>query len=111
MEYTLDTLYCPECGGTNIQIMAWVDANTNKYCSDVNNPAETEDTWCEDCEDHTGFLTLPELWKLFSKISINNKDEIEEDFMCFTTGTAKQVVLDWFRHRCPNSIEQDLMGE
>lgn len=49
MEKSLETLYCPECGGTNVQIMAWVDANTNKYCSDVNNPPECEDTWCDDC--------------------------------------------------------------
>lgn len=111
MEHTLDTLYCPECGGTNVQVMAWVDANTNKFCSNVNDPVEVEDTWCEDCEDHTGLATLTELWEKFSEIPINNDDEIEDDFMCFTEGTAKQVVLDWFHQRCPNSIEQDLMRE
>ncbi|MFT0409880.1 hypothetical protein [Bacteroides thetaiotaomicron] len=67
MEKSLDTLYCSECGGTNVQIMAWVDANTNKYCSDVNTPAEVEDTWCEDCEDHTGLETIQELWDSFPK--------------------------------------------
>lgn len=34
----LDILHCPVCGGTNVQIMAWINANTNEYVSDVNTP-------------------------------------------------------------------------
>lgn len=26
---------CSECGGTNVQVQAWVDANTSEYLSDV----------------------------------------------------------------------------
>lgn len=51
----LDVLYCPFCGGTNVQLMTWVNPNTNEYCSDV------EDTWCDDCEEHTSLATLKEL--------------------------------------------------
>ncbi len=46
-------LVCNECGGTNIQITAWVDPNTNEYkgeCGEAN-----DDRWCEDCADHVGF--------------------------------------------------------
>ena len=44
---------CARCGGVNVQSLEWVDANlpvvvgTNEGCND-------DDTWCEDCEDHTG---------------------------------------------------------
>lgn len=111
MEKSLDTLYCSECGGTNVQIMAWVDANTNKYCSDVNTPAEVEDTWCEDCGDHTGLETIQELWNRFSEIPINNDDEIEQKFLYFLPGTSRFDVWHWFDERCPNGLAIDLMFE
>lgn len=41
---------CSVCGGTNIQVQAWVDANTNRYISNINNNAEC---WCEDCMEYT----------------------------------------------------------
>lgn len=110
MKHTLSTLYCPECGGTHVQIMAWVDANTNEYCSDVNTPAEMEDTWCDDCEGHTGLATLPELWEMFSEIPIDNDDEIEEPFLCFPAGTPRLEVWRWFDARCPNSLSKDLLN-
>ena len=108
---SLNTLCCSGCGGTNIQVMAWVDANTNKYCSDINTPAEVKDTWCEDCEDHTGLETIQELWDRFSEIPINNDDEIEENFLCFPAGTYRFDVWHWFDERCPNGLAEDLMGE
>lgn len=104
-----ETLYCSECGGTHVQVMAWVDANTNKYCSDVNTPLEIDDTWCEDCEEHTGLLTLKELWDKLSEVPVNNDDEIEEDFLCFPAGTYKFDVWHWFDERCPNNLHDDLM--
>lgn len=109
MKHTLQTLYCPECGGTNVQIMAWVDANTNQYCSDVNTPTEVEDTWCNDCEYHTGLATLAELWETFSEVPINNNDEIERDFLCFPAGTSRFDVWHWFDERCPNGLHDDLI--
>lgn len=48
---SLDHRYvCSVCGGTNIQVQAWVDANTNRYVSDINDDVEC---WCEDCMKHT----------------------------------------------------------
>ena len=45
---------CSKCGGTNIQMLAWIDANTNEYKGE--GPGEeTEDNWCEDCQKHVEF--------------------------------------------------------
>ena len=41
---------CSECGSTNIQVQAWVNANTNEYVDDITDNAEC---WCEDCGKHT----------------------------------------------------------
>lgn len=41
---------CSECGSTNIQVQAWVNANTNEYVSDLHDSGEC---WCEDCMKHT----------------------------------------------------------
>lgn len=40
---------CSKCKGTNIQVKAWIDPNTNEYISDI----EGDDCWCEDCFDYT----------------------------------------------------------
>lgn len=41
---------CSECGGTNIQVKAWVDPNTNEYISDIEDDGEC---WCSDCLSNT----------------------------------------------------------
>ena len=41
---------CSECGSPNVQVPAWVNANTNEYVSDLYNSGEC---WCEDCMKHT----------------------------------------------------------
>lgn len=37
-------------GSPNIQVQAWVNANTNEYVDDITDNAEC---WCEDCGEHT----------------------------------------------------------
>lgn len=101
----LKTLYCSECGGTHVQILAWVDANTGGHISD----ADTGDVWCDDCWQHTDLATLPELWKKFADVPVNADGEIEEDFLCFEERTPKYTVWQWFDNRCPNGLEDDLM--
>ena len=64
---------------------------------------EREDTWCEDGEEHTGLVTLKELWEQFSEIPVNNDDKIERDFLLFPAGTSKLDVWHWFDERCPNN--------
>lgn len=39
-------LKCKNCGGTNVEITAWIDPNTNKFISDIDDSA----AWCNDCE-------------------------------------------------------------
>ena len=41
---------CSECGSPNIQVQAWVNANTNEYVDDIGDSTEC---WCEDCMKHT----------------------------------------------------------
>lgn len=112
MEKSLNTLYCSECGGTNIQIRAWVDANTHECYGVVNGPfLEIDDCWCDDCEDNVNLCTLKELWDKFADIPINNEDEIETAFLGFDAGTYRFDVWHWFDERCPNGIAVDLLGE
>lgn len=41
---------CSICGGTNIQLQAWIDPNNNnRYIEDT----EDDECWCEDCSNHT----------------------------------------------------------
>jgi hypothetical protein len=49
---------CSNCGGTNIEMKAWVDANTQKYKGDAY--FDDEDSYCNDCEEHTGLVTEDE---------------------------------------------------
>lgn len=41
---------CSVCKGTNVQVLAWVDANTNKFVTDYQDDGEC---WCEDCDELT----------------------------------------------------------
>ena len=44
-------IVCNKCGGTNIFVKAWVDANTNEYDSDIDGTAG----WCDECETEIKF--------------------------------------------------------
>ncbi len=48
-------LVCEKCGGTEIQILAWVDANTNEYKEDNGFIINDDNRWCEVCSEHVGF--------------------------------------------------------
>ena len=47
-------LVCVSCGGDNVQQKAWVNPNTKEIDFSLSENFEDEDTWCEDCQDHTG---------------------------------------------------------
>lgn len=111
MEKSLDTLYCSQCGGTSLQARAWVDPNTKEFGDWSGGFLETEDCWCDDCEDNVELCTIQELWDKFSDIPINNNDKIEKDFLCFKAGDYRFDVWHWFDERCPNGIAVDLLGE
>ena len=44
-------IVCNKCGGTNIFVKAWVDANTNEYDSDIDGTTG----WCDECETEIKF--------------------------------------------------------
>lgn len=104
----LRTLYCRNCGGTNIQCKAWVDANSNEYISDC---GEDGDGWCDNCETEVSLVDISTLWDDFSAIPINNDDEIEEQFLMFEPGTSRFDVWHWFDERCPHGLAIDLMDQ
>lgn len=46
------SICCSECGSTDIEVQAWVDANTDEYISDV----ESDNTcWCRNCHSMTTY--------------------------------------------------------
>lgn len=47
-------LRCRECKGTNIQVLAWIDANTNEYVGEWTD-GDINDNWCEDCQKNIKF--------------------------------------------------------
>ncbi len=51
-------LVCEDCGSKEIEILAWVDANTNEYKSDGTD--YHNDRWCQKCDGHVKFVTEAE---------------------------------------------------
>lgn len=51
-------LVCEKCGGSNIQILAWVDANTNEYKEEHINDINSK--WCENCKEHINLINEEE---------------------------------------------------
>lgn len=47
---------------------------------------------------------LLDLWHAFDDIPINDRDEIEEPFMDFSTGTNRFDVWHWFDERWPGGV-------
>ncbi len=69
MELNYSTkLVCAECGSDQIQVLAWIDANTNEYKSEGTD--DRENHWCEKCQEHVEFITEDQL---------EYKDDIERD--------------------------------
>lgn len=62
-------LVCSVCGGKNVQIKAWIDPNVNETIDD--SYFDDEDTWCDDCKNHTGLITESEF--------LENKSELKEN--------------------------------
>lgn len=47
-------LVCEMCGSSNVQKKVWIDANTNQLAQSDNRDLHPDDTWCNNCEAHTG---------------------------------------------------------
>lgn len=109
MKKTLETLYCPVCGCTKVQALAWLNANTHEFIKWEENDIELNTNWCPQCRDMVQAMNLIELWEQFSEVPINNNDEIEKDFLGFLAGTSRFDIWHWFDERCPNNLHDDLM--
>lgn len=53
-----DILVCDSCGSRQIEIQAWVDANSSEYLSDLENGMSGQH--CAECEASVNFCTLTE---------------------------------------------------
>jgi len=93
-----EVLYCHKCGNIDVQVMAWVNANTDEYVCEAG-----DDAWCDYCEDHTPLTTLPELWSDFHDYVLPHSagDTIGMNFLSFPAGTPQSTVLQWFKERMP----------
>lgn len=49
---------CKECGGKNVQHVAWVSTNTHEVRDDYGTWCHGDNSWCEDCEEHTQLVEL-----------------------------------------------------
>lgn len=105
----LKILYCSECGSSNVRMRMWVNPNNNDISGDCYDCKDEDECLCCECDENVRLATLPELWKKFGDIPINNDDEIEEDFLSFPAGTSRFEVWHWFDERCPNNLHDDLL--
>lgn len=59
--YELGTVYCTDCGSTNVQAAMWVCPNDDDYVQDPFGTFGHElNSWCEGCEDHTRLRMVDE---------------------------------------------------
>ena len=106
----LNTLYCANCGSSDVEMTMWVNPNTGERGCYIPDRLEDGTCWCKNCKEYTYLLTLKELWNRFSDVPVNNNDEIEEDFLSFPVGTSKFDVWHWFDERCPHNLHDDLLN-
>lgn len=68
---------CSVCGSSYVQVRAWVDPNIETVKNEEMefDPNESEDCWCQDCEDHNSLVTEEE----FQAESAASEDDPEED--------------------------------
>lgn len=75
-----DVLVCSECGSTNVQMQAWVNANTHEYI-DLTDPDNDDEgnNWCEDCQEHTRLCPLYEFEEMMDDWARENGLAWNED--------------------------------
>lgn len=106
-----DTLYCSECGSSDVQVNLWINPNSKDI--DLQSIPQyyltKEHCHCNGCHKDVSLKHLKELWESFSEVPINDDDEIDEDFLNFEAGTSRFDVWHWFDERCPNNLHDDLL--
>lgn len=51
-------LVCEECGSRQVEIQAWIDANTEMFVCDTAH--DRDGKWCEGCKENVNFCSLEE---------------------------------------------------
>ena len=62
---------CQDCGGTNVQQAYWVAPNTDEVIELFGSWCNGDNSWCEDCGDHTEITDKHTL-----------ECDLDEDCMC-----------------------------
>ena len=52
----MGTLVCSKCGGNNISVLAWVDANTNVYQDEHTDSNDEDGCYCNDCDKNVKLI-------------------------------------------------------
>lgn len=45
-------IVCDQCGSADVQLMAWVDPNSNEIIDDVGPWQSKDNNYCNDCDKH-----------------------------------------------------------
>ena len=69
-----EILVCSECGSNDVDYLAWVGANTYEYKTPFGPDGDSDNCWCNVCEEHTDLIPMS-VW--FD--DIKNEDENEEN--------------------------------
>lgn len=63
-----EELVCSDCGSRDVQVLAWVWANTDEY---ADSHSGTSEAWCERCRRHVVLLTQGEYKQTKDELSNN----------------------------------------
>jgi len=74
---------CSDCGGSNVHVKVWIDANTEEVVCDLS-VDDKEGGWCEDCNKHV-YVVAEKYFGL---------DEADEDEESFTTTVLLSISED-----------------
>lgn len=73
-----DIYVCEICGSKQMEIIAWVDANTGEYISDTEDGGNGE--WCVECEAHHGCCSLKdfkqEMQSWWNSLQVKDMEQI-----------------------------------
>ena len=58
-----EILVCETCGYKDIEVKAWMNANTDEYCSSIDNNGKC---WCPQCDEHK-YMCSKKIFNKFKK--------------------------------------------
>lgn len=99
-------LVCAECGSKQVEIQAWIDANTEMFI--CNTAHDRDGKWCEECEENVDFCSLEEFkqkmqswWPLTDFRTLEGITELKK--MDYPSGNGSQAFANaaekWWDNR------------